>query len=222
MSAAGAAAPLRTAVAEPAERSTRERILDAACELIADDGIDDVRIARVAMRAGASTALVHHYFSTRDELLAEALLHSFELAADERFGDAGPGPEPGTAAARLGLLIDQCMPRPGGQEREWILWVELWLRAVRDPSLRPIASRLYERYREWIAAAVSAGIESGEFDAGDPGEIADHAMALLDGFGVRALLDDPQMPIERAARLVAEQLAPRLGVEPEALVAPSP
>lgn len=225
MSAGSTAAPARAAVAEPAERSTRERILDAACELIADDGIDDVRIARVAMRAGASTALVHHYFSTRDELLAEALLHSFELAADERFGDGGLAPEPGTAAARLGRLIDACMPRPGGQEREWILWVELWLRAVRDPSLRPIASRLYERYREWIAAAIAAGIESGEFAADDPGadagEIADHAMALLDGFGIRALLDDPQMPIERAAGLVAEQLAPRLGVEPEALLAPS-
>ncbi|HEY5334142.1 MAG TPA: TetR family transcriptional regulator, partial [Solirubrobacterales bacterium] len=64
-----------------AEReSARERILEAACDLIAADGIDDVRIARVAMRAGASTALVHHYFSTREELLEQALLHSFEQA----------------------------------------------------------------------------------------------------------------------------------------------
>jgi len=42
-----------------AEReSARVRILEAACDLIAADGIDDVRIARVAMKAGASTALV--------------------------------------------------------------------------------------------------------------------------------------------------------------------
>src|SRR4029079_10001007 len=75
----------------------RERILRAATELIASDGIDEVRIARVANRARASTALVHHYFSTREELLAQALLQSFELAADERFGAgsaaAGPGAE---------------------------------------------------------------------------------------------------------------------------------
>ena len=66
---------------------TRVRILAAAAELISEEGIDEVRIARVANRAGASTALVHHYFSTREELLEQALVHSFEQAGDERFGE---------------------------------------------------------------------------------------------------------------------------------------
>jgi len=59
---------------------TADRILDAACELIAEEGIDEVRIARVAQRARASSTLVHHYFSTREELLEKALVHSFERA----------------------------------------------------------------------------------------------------------------------------------------------
>jgi AcrR family transcriptional regulator len=201
-----------------AERSARERILDAACDQIAEEGIDEVRIARVAMRAGASTALVHHYFSTRDELLAEALLHSFELAADERFGEPAPRPPAETAGRRLAQLIDECMPRPGHQEREWVLWVELWLRAVRDPTLRQVAARLYERYREWVAEAIRAGVESGEFPPVDADELADHAMALFDGFGIRALLEDPQMPLERAPRAIAGLLAPPLGLEPEELL----
>ena len=71
----------------PVSQSAPERILEAACDLIAADGIDEVRIARVARRAGASTALVHHYFSTREELLEQALIHSFEQAGDERFGE---------------------------------------------------------------------------------------------------------------------------------------
>ena len=215
MSGSGQAAAAQPAEAE-AERSTKERILDAACEQIAADGIDGVRIARVAMRAGASTALVHHYFSTRDELLAEALAHSFELAADERFGD-GAEDEP-SAARRLARVIDECLPRPGSQEREWILWVELWLRAVRDPDLRPVAADLYRRYREWIAEAISAGVESGEFQPCDADEVAEHAMALLDGFGIRALLEDPAMELQRVPKLIAASLAPRLGVEPQDLL----
>lgn len=203
---------------EEEAHSTRSRILDAACEQIASDGIDGVRIARVAMRAGASTALVHHYFSTRDELLAEALAHSFELAATERFGEPGEDGQAGESASRrMAQVIEDCMPRQGPQEREWILWVELWLRAVRDPALRPVAADLYRRYREWIAEAVSAGVESGEFEPCDPEEIADYAMALFDGLGVRALLEDPGMSLERVPGLIAELLAPRLGVEPEAL-----
>jgi AcrR family transcriptional regulator len=192
----------------------RERILEAACDLIAADGIDEVRIARVAMRAGASTALVHHYFSTREELLEQALLHSFEAAGDERFGDeeadAAGSPK---AVRRLARMIHECLPEPGPQEREWVLWVELWLRAVRDPSLRPVAARLYARYRDWLAGGIRAGMESGDFADRDPQAVADHAMALLDGFGIRVLLGDPSMSLERAQRAVAERLAPELGVD---------
>jgi AcrR family transcriptional regulator len=195
-----------------------ERILEAACELIAAEGIDNVRIARVATRAGASTALVHHYFSTRDELLERALIHSFEQAGDERFQRAR---DDENATEALGRGLAQCLPFPGPQEREWVLWVELWLRAVREPALRPVAARLYARYRDWIAGLIRAGVESGEFRADvDDEELADAAMALLDGAGVRALMQDPEMDLDAARRLVAETLANELGLEPDALLQP--
>ena len=99
-----------------------------------------------------------------------------------------------------------------------MLWVELWLRAVREPGLRPVAARLYERYRSWMAALIRAGVESGEFRSDvDVGAAADLAMALLDGAGVRALIADPAMDVEAARALVAERLAPQLGIEPAAL-----
>jgi hypothetical protein len=92
------------------------------------------------------------------------------------------------------------------------LWVELWLRAVREPKLQPVAAVLYARYRAWIAGLIQAGIDSGEFKAVDPGETADHAMALLDGFGLRALLRDPAMDLTRARTSVAQVLGLALGV----------
>ncbi len=174
-----------------------------------------MRIARVATRAGASTALVHHYFSTREELLEQALIHSFERAGEDRFGD--PGVEE-TATEGLAAAIADCLPLPGPQEREWVLWVELWLRAVRDPGLRPVAARLYKRYRDWMAELIRAGVSSGEFDPEvDAESAADLAMALLDGAGVRALLDDPAMEVEAARALVAERLATELGIDAGAL-----
>src|SRR6266566_1996899 len=153
-----------TAGVEATTRSAPERILDAACDLIAAEGIDEVRIARVAQRAGASTALVHHYFSTREELLEQALIHSFEQAGDERFEKPAGVRETATEALARG--IGECLPLPGSQEREWVLWVELWLRAVREPELRPVAARLYRRYRRWMAALIRAGVKSGEFHSG--------------------------------------------------------
>lgn len=200
------------------ESDARERILEAASDLVAAEGIDDVRIARVAMRAGASTALVHHYFSTREELLEQALMHSFEQAGDERFAE--PGDDGASATAGLAQAIDECLPIPGRLERDWVLWVELWLRAAREPELRPLAAKLYKRYREWMIGVIEAGVKSGEFRApADVGDLADRAIAMLDGLGLRALLRDPQLDIDRARALVADLFAAELGVDSAELVA---
>jgi AcrR family transcriptional regulator len=189
----------------------RERILAAAVERIASDGIDDVRIARIAMDAGVSTSLVHYHFETREALLEQALEYSFELAGDVRIGDEeGDVPD---HTRRLAAMVDQCLPYPGQLERDWILWVELWLRAVRHPELRPTAARLYARMRAWFAQAIAAGVEAGEFDRGaDPERTADRVLAVCDGFGVRALLGD--LPIEQARAEVWAVLSQDLGVDP--------
>lgn len=198
---------------------TRERILEAAADLISQEGIDDVRIARVANRARVSTALVHHYFSTREELLTDALMLAFDLAAQERFGEEPEEREvERSSTAALAIAIDQCLPELGPNEREWVLWVELWLRAARDPELRPVAARLYERYRAWMVELIETGVESREFRTGDPERVADLALGLFDGLGLRALLEDPQVDLERARQLIAETLGAELGVPTERLM----
>jgi AcrR family transcriptional regulator len=182
----------------------RERILAAAVRRIASDGIDAVRIARIAMDAGVSTALVHYHFATREALLAEALEFSFGQAGDLRTmrGDG-----------LLRAMVEQCLPLPGEQETEWVLWVELWLRAVRHPELRPTAARLYARMRTWFAEAIAAGTEAGEFHpSADPERVADRVLALCDGYGVRGLLGD--LPTERAREEVWAVVAQELGVDP--------
>jgi phage terminase small subunit len=76
---------------------------------------------------------------------------------------------------------------------------------------------MYESYREWIARVIRRGVESGEFREVDPDEIADLAMALFDGLGVRALIRDPAMSLDSARRMAAERLGAELGVDPTSL-----
>ncbi|HLH66588.1 MAG TPA: TetR/AcrR family transcriptional regulator [Solirubrobacteraceae bacterium] len=188
----------------------RERILAAAVRRIAREGIDGVRIARIAMDAGVSPALVHYHFATREALLAEALDYSYSLAADARV--AGDLPPDASHAERLAAMIDQCLPTTPALEEDWVLWVELWLRAVRHPELRPFAEELYARMRAWFAQEIAAGVADGEFARCDPDDVADRTLALLDGFGVRALIGDPAVPLERARRAVSASLAADLGI----------
>ena len=193
----------------------RERILEAACDVIAEHGIEDVRIARIATVAGVSPPLVHYHFATRAALLSEALEHSFELLGDLRTTSAED--EGWTAARRLGWMIDQSLPFPGMGDREWGLWLELWRQAARREELRTVAARLYERYEEWIAEVVDDGIAAGEFVTDDPQAVVQRLIAAIDGVGLRVLVDDPRMGLAHARRLVVEQVAAQLGTSPEAL-----
>ncbi len=139
----------------PAGGGTRERILEAACDVIAAHGIEDVRIARIAMVARVSPALVHYHFATREALLAEALEHSFEILGDLRTVAADASGW--TAAKKLGWMIDQSLPFEGMGDREWRLWLELWGRAARQPELQAVAANLYARYDEWFEEVVDDG-----------------------------------------------------------------
>jgi AcrR family transcriptional regulator len=189
--------------------SARERILAAAAERIASEGIDDVRIARIAMAAGVSSSLVHYHFATREALLAEALEYSYEqvgLARTDRPISAS------SHAHQLALMVEQCLPTTPELERDWVLWVELWLRAVRHHELRPVAEELYARMRDWFVTAIREGVAAGEFARCDPEDVADRALALIDGFGIRTLLGDRAVPLERARRAVGAVLARDLGI----------
>ena len=191
--------------------AARERILAAAVRRIASDGIDDVRIARIAMDAGVSPPLVHYHFDSRETLLAEALRYSYTRAGDARISG---GETPASShAERLRQMIGQCLPTTPALAEDWVLWVELWLRAVRHPEMRPVAEELYGRLREWFADAITAGIEAGEFSADtDVMAAVDRTLALLDGLGIRVLIGDSSMPLQRARAAIESSLARELGL----------
>jgi AcrR family transcriptional regulator len=181
--------------------NARTRILEAAVRLIARDGLDEARTARIAMAAGVSPSLLHYHFESRDALLAEALEHSYETAGDERIAAADEAPTP---AIRLQRMIDGCLPNPGKLRDDWILWVELWLHAARRPELRATSAQLYARMHEWFAETI------GELGATHVARTTDRLLALIDGYGVRTLAGDPEMPIERARAEIWAAIEPEL------------
>lgn len=188
---------------------TRARIMTAAVRCLRDDGIDAVRIARVARLAGVSTALVHYHYATRESLLAEALEASFQVAGEARLS-AKYGT--GSVVERLRRKVEESLPFPGRRQGEWGLWVELWLRAVREPALRATAAEVYRHLHRSMRDLIAEGVEQGELTVGDPDAVADRALALIDGFGIRSLLDDHAMPVGRAADEVWRALVADLGL----------
>lgn len=56
---------------------TRSRVLNAACEVFAEKGYRNARVAEICRRAGANVAAVNYYFGNKAALYAEAWQHAF-------------------------------------------------------------------------------------------------------------------------------------------------
>src|SRR5215468_5596333 len=83
-----------------------EDILDAACLVISQSGSRALRMQDVARQAGASKALVHYYFKTRAQVMAQIspLEHG---------------------ATRLARLLLFYFDDEASKRQEWVVWLEL-------------------------------------------------------------------------------------------------
>jgi AcrR family transcriptional regulator len=187
---------------------TRERILTAACEAIAEIGFEKIRMRMVAERAGVSTALLHYHFDTREKLFTEAMTHSFANTATDVERDAGAAP----AAVILARIVRNLLPTDPELHQDWRLWQELWVRALRDEATRAYAVDLYAQLHTWVADAVRRGIASGEFEPTDVDALCTLVLSLSDGYGIRLMLRDPTVTLETALASVWRHVAAALGL----------
>ncbi|MFF7181239.1 TetR family transcriptional regulator C-terminal domain-containing protein [Streptomyces sp. NPDC008121] len=196
-----------------AERAleTRERILMAACEVIADIGFENISMRKVAEHAGVSKALLHYHFDTREKLFAEAMTHSFAQTGRDTEGDSDAAP----AAVALARILRSMLPTDAELRQDWKLWQELWVRAQRDTAARHLAVDLYDQLHAWVGGAVRRGVETGEFKECDVAAVSDLVLALSDGLGIRLMLDDPRVDLASARATIWRAIAPTLGIGPD-------
>jgi AcrR family transcriptional regulator len=187
----------------------RRQILQAAVHVIADKGLCDTGIKDVADQAGTSPALVIYYFGKKDTLLAEAL--SF---AEERFFAETADAVAGLASARdrlVELVRSSCSVAEAEDDFDtWVLWLDLWARARRDPDVARDREALDRRWRTAITEIVREGQAAGEFAPVDVDDFALRLAALIDGLAIQVVLHDPNVTPERMFDLCIETCAREL------------
>jgi AcrR family transcriptional regulator len=198
-------------------KDRHQEILDAAARVITDRGLAETRIQDIAERCGVSPGLILYYFESKDRLLVEALTYAndkYYLAQSRELRRIS------SARGQLERLIELSVPGLLDEyERleEWALWLEIWVRALRDPSLAREREALDRRWRQSISDIVRHGRETGEFpDGNDPDELGMEIGALIDGLAVQVLLNDTVLTPQRmkdvcldvATRLIGSSVEP--------------
>jgi AcrR family transcriptional regulator len=120
--------------------ATRQQILDAAAQVLGEQGGAATTIRAVAERAGVRLSLVHYHFGGKGRLLAE-LLERENTRLLERQTALYAGPEPLSEKWRIACAYLREDLRSGYVR---ILW-ELWAAGLADEALA-------RRWREAMAA----------------------------------------------------------------------
>jgi len=199
---------------DPEER--RRRILAAAVEVLKDKGFSGARIADVAAMAGTSPALVVYHFGTLDGALAEAL-GSVEDAFYDDLSHALP-PDAG-AVDRLRVL-GELGCETGPAVGNWSLWMEVWVRALRDGQARALRRALDARWRQTLRTVIDDGLWEGVFTCADPQAATVRLASLMDGLAVQVALRDQDVPEQQMSALWLTSAAQELGVPVDQLVPP--
>lgn len=196
----------------PARRTQQERrdqaeaaLLAAAAELVVEQGVRSLTLARVGERAGYSRGIVTHHFGGK-QALVERLARATQAGFVPGLEDVPPGLD------RLLRLIDGYLGelgRIGVFNQAFLL---LWAEAATQPDLAPIFRERDAAFRADLREDVAAGIADGSIDPDvRADEVATAVVGQLRGIALQRLLDPGSVDTEALRRSVTGQWRRVLG-----------
>jgi TetR/AcrR family transcriptional regulator, regulator of biofilm formation and stress response len=195
----------RRQASDTTSRRTRERLLHATVELMAEIGVDRVRTRSIAERAGVNPALVHYHFGSVSALVMEA-------AQDALLRTLGPAIEAFQSGASVGgsiRAILRWVDRHGAEAPGSTILAEAMVKATRNASFRRWATRASQRFRLVILDRLRAARDQGELHPGlDLPAAAILLAAALDGLLFHRLVDPTLDVMQVAGPLEAMLIGP--------------
>jgi AcrR family transcriptional regulator len=132
----------------------RQALVRAAFDCIADRGFEGLRLRQVAGDAGIDHSTLHHYFSTKEELIAGVVEY-----ATRQFWPTVPAE--GSPAERLHQHLENLARMIAERPSLFVVLRELELRASHDPVVRSVMDHHDEGWRGALTAVLKPGAADG-------------------------------------------------------------
>src|ERR1700721_1196068 len=185
--------------------ATRARLLQAAADLFADQGIDGVSVDAVAAAANRTSGAVYDHFGSKHGLLL-ALLDDWSdalvavITAEFEISSA--------LNDRLAAVWESVCAHPSEDVRRlFLLEHELWLRAARDPRLASALQARMRKSNERVARGLSRWEQQGRIELrSTPEQVARLLNALVLGLHMQFQADPEDMDRDLAIAALEDLL----------------
>ena len=172
----------------------RRELLRAASSVIAEEGLANMTLRKVAERAGYTTGAVTYYFADRDELVGAVTDAGFD-----RFDEM-------LEAARehtdMRTVFERWLAR-SNTDHVWGVMFQVLAEARHDPALAALIAKRYARYRTVNAEILAIGQARGTVRDDIPAAIlADQLSAMGDGWMMMLPIEPKRFTRKRVQTLL--------------------
>jgi AcrR family transcriptional regulator len=177
----------RSRGARPLSGERAQRIVEAMRRSVAQYGTAGSTFERVAREAGVSRGLLHYYFGTKEQLLAEAVRRDCQLRL-ERLEQQLVGAQ--TADDFIGLMAQHLQDMIREDPDFVTLLFELFTLSRRNDDIATEYANLMRTMREQVAGMLTVAQDEGVLRLhADPEAVAEILFSLGDGFALRMLTE---------------------------------
>ena len=143
-------------------REAESKIVQAAFEIVAQRGVDQLTLAEAGEKAGYSRALPAHYFESREALLAAVAEHAarnYRKRLSENNLPADDGID--SLLAAIAFYLDDSR----GWPKKLHAFYEITNAALRWPAIAEVVARLNREWTDRIATQIRAAQQKGDIRA---------------------------------------------------------
>lgn len=190
---------------------TRERLMEAAFEVLARDGAGAATVEAVCERAGFTRGAFYSNFSTMEELFlalfdrqAAALLVRVETAL-EPLGQGDLAGRP--LEAVVDSVVETVLAAAGGDRGWWLVSTEQVMAAARSPATRLRLAEHQRALRSRLGPVLAAALaRAGRRLLVSEDDLARLVLAVHDGGVAQSLVEPDDVPYGRLDRLALPPL----------------
>jgi AcrR family transcriptional regulator len=182
----------------------RRELADAACRVIARDGLAGTTLADVAEESGWSIGSIRYYFPNKDELVAAALWRAGERV-DEQIRRRTAG---GMTMNDLRIAASELLPLDASRREMSLVYLAFLAQAAVVPALADAAEGTAQRLQEPLVARIAHLVKAGELPAHlDAEHEAARLRVLLDGLSLQLVTSPRHTSPEWAVAVLDDYLA---------------
>ncbi|HCK98546.1 MAG TPA: hypothetical protein DHW42_00365 [Candidatus Marinimicrobia bacterium] len=178
----------------PKDEEKRKRIITAAIEVFAHDGVSNGKIAKIAEKAGVGKGTVYEYFYSKKDIFEAVFENFFDQMM---IGYSQLIDVPMEPVKKIELVIDysydyldQLIKDEHGQD--WMIFLEIFLQGFRDElkgagkiSFSAVLREMYDILKPLVDEGIAAGI----FKPLDSEHVTFILFAALDGIGLHYFIN---------------------------------